>query len=153
MSPRGPHSTVRRSRNSPKNWPAFATTWRRYAASRPPRLKREPVMADTIPPGPPVPPLEPGAKRYAAIDVGTNTIKVIVADLSKNGALRVLERSDTVRLGEGMQAQGNRLREIPMRRAVDGIAEFVEQARAAGAQAIAAVGTAALRDAENRDDL
>src|SRR5262249_12095049 len=84
---------------------------------------------------------------YAGIDVGTNTVKMIIADLAGGGARRVFDQSVTTRLGEGMQAQGNRMREIPMRRTLDAIADFVAEGRKQNARQIVAVGTAALRDA------
>jgi exopolyphosphatase / guanosine-5'-triphosphate,3'-diphosphate pyrophosphatase len=89
-------------------------------------------------------------RRFASIDVGTNTVKMLVADLSGDGATPVFEQSVMARLGEGMQAHGMRLREIPMRRAIDALADFVKNAREAGVEQIAAIGTAALRDAENQ---
>lgn len=92
------------------------------------------------------------AQRFACIDAGTNTVKLLVADLSKDSAQPVYERSLTVRLGEGMQANGMRLREAAMRRAIDLLAEYVEEAKAEGAQQTVAVGTAALRDAENQEE-
>lgn len=89
---------------------------------------------------------------YASLDIGTNSIKMTVADLANGGARRVFDQSVNTRLGEGMQAHGNRLREIPMRRTADGIAEYVALAKEYGARQLVAVGTAALRDAENRDE-
>lgn len=91
-------------------------------------------------------------QRFASIDVGTNTIKLLVADLSDNGATPVFETSVTTRLGEGMQAHGMRLREVPIRRALDALTDYAKKARELDVRQIAAVGTAALRDAENRDD-
>jgi exopolyphosphatase / guanosine-5'-triphosphate,3'-diphosphate pyrophosphatase len=96
----------------------------------------------------PTPP--PG--RFASVDVGTNTVKMLVADLSADGATPVFEQGVTVRLGEGMQASGMRIREAAMRRALDALAEFTAQAQALGVQDTAAVGTAALRDAVNREE-
>ena len=89
---------------------------------------------------------------YASIDVGTNTVKMTIADLGNGGARCVYEESEGTRLGEGMQAQAMRLREIPMRRTVEAICRFVERAREREVLEIVAVGTAALRDAENRED-
>ncbi len=87
---------------------------------------------------------------YAGIDVGTNSVKLTIADLANGGARRVFDQSITTRLGEGMQAHAGRLREVPMRRTLDAIADFVSLAREQQVRRIAAVGTAALRDAENR---
>jgi exopolyphosphatase/guanosine-5'-triphosphate,3'-diphosphate pyrophosphatase len=77
---------------------------------------------------------------------------MVIADLAGGSARRVFDQSVTTRLGEGMQAQGHRLREVPMRRTLDAIADFAAEARKQNARQVVAVGTAALRDAENRDD-
>ncbi len=87
--------------------------------------------------------------HYACIDVGTNTVKMVIADLDGGGAVRVFEQSNNTRLGEGMQAQTLRLREIPMRRTLDAIVEFARIAGEHKVKDLAAVGTAALRDADN----
>jgi exopolyphosphatase/guanosine-5'-triphosphate,3'-diphosphate pyrophosphatase len=103
---------------------------------------------------PPAPPADtpPAAAPYASIDVGTNSVKMVIADLSDGGARRLYDSSVTTRLGEGMQAQAGRLREVPMRRTLDALAGFVGIAREQGVRGIAAVGTAALREAANRDE-
>jgi exopolyphosphatase/guanosine-5'-triphosphate,3'-diphosphate pyrophosphatase len=94
----------------------------------------------------------PDPALYASLDIGTNSVKLTVADLAGGGARRLSDQALVTRLGEGMEAHGNRLREVPMRRTIEAIADFVAQARAVGAREIVAVGTAALRSAENRDD-
>jgi exopolyphosphatase / guanosine-5'-triphosphate,3'-diphosphate pyrophosphatase len=88
----------------------------------------------------------------AAIDVGTNSVKLLVAALDRNETRRVYETSAVTRLGEAMQAQSLRLREAAMRRTVDALVPMVAAAREHGAADIVAVGTAALRDAENREE-
>ena len=51
--------------------------------------------------------------RLAAIDIGTNSTKMTVADISENGLLSVvLEDSDVTRLGEGVD-QSRRLGDLP----------------------------------------
>ena len=89
--------------------------------------------------------------RYAAIDVGTNSTKMLVAELGDNPAA-VFTLSAVTRLGEGMTPNTLFLREVPIRRTLDALAEMADAARQQGAAATVAVGTAALRDAENRDD-
>ena len=89
--------------------------------------------------------------RYASIDVGTNSTKMLVAELGDNPAA-VFTLSAVTRLGEGMQPHSQFLREAPMRRTLDALAEMTEAARQWNAAATVAVGTAALRDAENRDE-
>lgn len=99
--------------------------------------------------GSPTPPAS--GELYAGIDVGTNSVKMVIADLADGKAERVYEMSATTRIGEGMQAQGNRLREIPMRRTLDAIEALVAKAKEYHAET-AAVATAALRDAVNREE-
>lgn len=87
--------------------------------------------------------------RYACIDCGSNTTKLIIADLTAGG-VPVYEGSETTRIGEGMQAHGMQLQSAPMRRTLDAIDRFVNSARESGAQDTVVIGTAALRDAQNR---
>jgi len=91
-------------------------------------------------------------RLVAAIDIGTNSIKLIVAELKRNEARRAYETAAITRLGEAMQAQSLRLREAAMRRTLDALVPMMTAAREHGAEQIVAVGTAALRDAENRDE-
>lgn len=90
--------------------------------------------------------------RLAAIDIGTNSTKMTVADVSDDGALTVVaEQSDVTRLGEGVDAS-KRLGDVPMSRTLDAIARFAEGARRQGAQTVLGAGTSALRDAANGPD-
>jgi exopolyphosphatase / guanosine-5'-triphosphate,3'-diphosphate pyrophosphatase len=91
-------------------------------------------------------------RRYAAIDVGTNSVKLHVAELSADGGWRtVADRSEMTRLGEGIHETGQ-LGEEPLRRTVEAIAELAEEAWRAGAETIVVVGTAGLRQAANSDE-
>jgi len=91
-------------------------------------------------------------RRYAAIDVGTNSVKLNVGERLDDGEWRtVVDRSEMTRLGEGIHETG-RLGEEAVRRTVDAIAELAEEARRAGAEEIAVVGTAGLRQAANSDE-
>ena len=91
-------------------------------------------------------------RRYAAIDVGTNSVKLHVGERLDDGGWRtVVDRSEMTRLGEGV-AETGRLGEEPIRRTVAAIAELADDARRNGAEGIAAVGTAGLRQAANAAD-
>ena len=90
--------------------------------------------------------------RLAAIDIGTNSAKMTVADIAESGALTVVsEVSEVTRLGEGVDAS-KRLNDSAMARTLDALARFAEQARKAGAEEVLGVGTSALRDAANGND-
>jgi exopolyphosphatase / guanosine-5'-triphosphate,3'-diphosphate pyrophosphatase len=92
-------------------------------------------------------------RRFAVIDVGTNSVKFYVADRQAESTwTTVLERSEVTRLGEGLDRTG-RLGAEPVRRTVDAVAAMVEEALGLGVDDLAAVGTAGLRIAPNRDEL
>ena len=87
--------------------------------------------------------------RLAAIDIGTNSTKMTVADVSDDGLLSVvLEDSDVTRLGEGVD-HSHRLGDLPMARTLAAIVHFADAARILGAETILGAGTSALRDASN----
>ena len=87
----------------------------------------------------------------AVIDVGTNSIKLLV--MRKNGGTGdvLSDRNDIVRLGEGVRMSGALSREA-MERAVSAIGGMAEEAVRLGADDVAVVGTQALRAASNTDD-
>ena len=90
-----------------------------------------------------------GAQRYTVIDVGTNSVKLHIGERHADGSWSsVVDRAAVTRLGEGLDATGS-LGPEPMARTTEAIAEMADESRRAGAAAIAAVGTAGLRAAEN----
>ena len=91
-----------------------------------------------------------GTRCFAALDVGTNSVKMHVGVRSADGEWsRVDDRAEVTRLGEGLDSSGA-LAETAMARTIDAIATLADEARHEGACDIAAVGTAALRVASNR---
>ncbi|MDR1916359.1 MAG: hypothetical protein LBQ58_07285 [Synergistaceae bacterium] len=87
----------------------------------------------------------------AVIDVGTNSIKLLVADDSSGGPLVRFDGSVVARLGEGVGELGL-LGDAAMSRALDVIADMADRARSMGADEIMAVGTQAMRRAKNSAD-
>ena len=61
--------------------------------------------------------------RFAAIDIGTNSVKLLVADRKPSGLREVLTRVAVTRLGQGMGRQ-KKLRLDAMERTLAAIAEF-----------------------------
>jgi exopolyphosphatase / guanosine-5'-triphosphate,3'-diphosphate pyrophosphatase len=93
-----------------------------------------------------------GTHRYAAIDVGTNSVKFHIGERNAEGAwLAVVDRAEITRLGEGL-ADAGVLNPGPMERTIDAIAGMVDEARRDGVDDIVAVGTAGLRIARNSPD-
>jgi exopolyphosphatase/guanosine-5'-triphosphate,3'-diphosphate pyrophosphatase len=90
--------------------------------------------------------------RVAAIDCGTNSIRLLIADVPDQGAhTDVLRRMEVVRLGEGVDATG-RLAPQAIERTRKVLAEYVDAASDMGAARVRMVATSASRDAANRTD-
>jgi exopolyphosphatase/guanosine-5'-triphosphate,3'-diphosphate pyrophosphatase len=89
--------------------------------------------------------------RFAVIDVGTNSVKFYVGERDVAGKWRrVVDRAEMSRLGEGL-VPGGAIAEAALQRTARAIADMVAEARRNDVVAIAAVGTAGLRMASNRD--
>ena len=89
-----------------------------------------------------------GEMRLAAIDVGSNTIKMLAAEVSAAGISSLKWHSITVRLQSGLLPDGS-LDEAALERAENAIGTLVQMAREMGIERISAFGTSALRDAKN----
>ncbi|HYQ81893.1 MAG TPA: Ppx/GppA phosphatase family protein [Anaeromyxobacteraceae bacterium] len=89
--------------------------------------------------------------RYAAIDVGTNTVLLLVAERAGSGFRPVVERADITRLGRGVDRTG-RLDPGAVRETAEVLGRYAAEARALGARDIACVATSAARDALNGAD-
>ncbi len=88
-------------------------------------------------------------QRIAAIDIGSNSIRQIVADVSADGTIRVVDEMKAApRLGADISAS-NALDETHMTEAVEALARMATLARQLGAKRIEAVATSAVRDAVN----
>jgi exopolyphosphatase/guanosine-5'-triphosphate,3'-diphosphate pyrophosphatase len=88
--------------------------------------------------------------RIAAIDVGTNTVRLLVAESEGGSAYRaLLTAQEITRLGQGL-LPAKELQPEPVRRTLRVLRRFRELAESHGAAAIRAVGTSALREATNR---
>ena len=105
-------------------------------------------MSKTVTPG-----------RYAAIDIGTVTSRVLIADIDENGGLHELARRSTItNLGEGVDVSRRLLPEA-IERVADAIAGYLDLLARIGPDSegrsavVSAVTTSAARDAENGGDL
>jgi exopolyphosphatase / guanosine-5'-triphosphate,3'-diphosphate pyrophosphatase len=86
--------------------------------------------------------------RVAAIDQGTNTTRLLVADVTDSRIDEVLRRSTITRLGEGVDAR-RRLLPLPITRVRNCLAEYRRELESLGAERALLVATSAVRDAEN----
>ncbi len=90
--------------------------------------------------------------RIAAIDIGSNSVRQIVADVSPTGQIRVVDEMKAMpRLGEGLEATGA-LSPISIDAAVTAVQRMVTLAGQLGAARIEIVATSAVRDAANAAD-
>jgi len=87
--------------------------------------------------------------RFATVDVGTNSVLLLVADRTPEGQFQaVLEKAEITRLGRGVD-QSRRLSPEGMKATLEVLTAFAEEARALGAEGIAVSATSAARDAQN----
>jgi exopolyphosphatase/guanosine-5'-triphosphate,3'-diphosphate pyrophosphatase len=87
--------------------------------------------------------------RLAAIDIGTNSIRLIVAEIEPDGRYRVLEEErEMTRLGHGLFARG-RLASEPMERSLEALAKMKVIADGFLVAELRAVATSAVREASN----
>ena len=91
----------------------------------------------------------PGHRRVAAIDIGSNSIRQIIADVSPEGAIQVVDEMKAApRLAAGLSSTGA-ISEESMQSARDAIERMATLARQLGAERIDAVATSAVREASN----
>jgi len=86
--------------------------------------------------------------RVAAVDLGTNSTRLLVADV-EDGRVDELDRETVItRLGEGVDRRG-RLLPVPIARVRNTLVDFRRRAEELGAERTLLVATSAVRDAEN----
>lgn len=90
--------------------------------------------------------------RVAAIDCGTNSIRLLVADVDPASGTLVdhVRRADVVRLGQGVDRTG-RLAPEALERTLAMAREYHATCQELGVEAVRFVATSATRDAQNRD--
>ncbi|OGQ81414.1 MAG: hypothetical protein A3F90_14500 [Deltaproteobacteria bacterium RIFCSPLOWO2_12_FULL_60_19] len=87
--------------------------------------------------------------RFAAIDLGTNTILLLVVELEKNGSFQVItDRAEIARLGEGVDRTGE-ISPSGEERSFATLKDYLRACKELGVDEIVVAGTSALRDARN----
>ena len=86
--------------------------------------------------------------RVAAIDLGTNTTRLLVGDVVDGRVDALVRRSTITRLGEGVDAR-RRLLPFPIARVRNCLSDYRRELESLGAERALLVGTSAVRDAEN----
>jgi exopolyphosphatase/guanosine-5'-triphosphate,3'-diphosphate pyrophosphatase len=91
-------------------------------------------------------------KRLTAIDIGTNTVLMLIADVESNGTIRVIRDEHVIaRLGKGVDDKRVILPET-FERVLGFLSEYMRIHKAEHSDHIIACGTSALRDATNRKE-
>jgi exopolyphosphatase / guanosine-5'-triphosphate,3'-diphosphate pyrophosphatase len=105
------------------------------------------VSARTAPPAE-----SPGLPRFAAIDIGTNSIRLVVAEVQRDGSYRVLDEDrEMTRLGRGLYRDG-RLGDAPIEHSLQVLGRMKAIAEGFGAGELRAIATSAVREAGNGRD-
>ena len=87
----------------------------------------------------------------AAIDCGTNSTRLLVADVTDGAVAELERRTDVTRLGEGVDASG-RLADAAMDRVFRTVAGYRERIDRLGTERTVAIATSAVRDSANGDE-
>ncbi len=89
-------------------------------------------------------------RKYGVIDLGTNTFHLLIAQANENGGFEAIFRErHFIKLAEGGI---HRIGEAPFERGLQAMQQFKKQLETHGVKAVQAIGTAALRTAENGPD-
>jgi exopolyphosphatase/guanosine-5'-triphosphate,3'-diphosphate pyrophosphatase len=91
-------------------------------------------------------------RRLASMDVGTNSTRLLVADVDGGRIVAEVDRDMVItRLGKGVD-RTRRLDPAALARTLEVIADYAERCRKAGAEAVRVAATSATRDAVNTDE-
>jgi len=86
--------------------------------------------------------------RIAAVDLGTNSTRLLVADVDGDRLDEVVRRLTITKLGEGVDER-RRLLPLPIARVRNCLTDYRRELQALGATRTLAIGTSAVRDADN----
>ncbi len=86
--------------------------------------------------------------RVAAVDLGTNTTRLLVADVDDGRVDEIHRESHITRLGEGVDAR-RRLLPVPIARVRNVLSDYRRTLESLGAERTLAVATSAVREADN----
>jgi len=93
------------------------------------------------------------AKRVSIIDIGSNSIRMVIYERTSRFAFHLLyETKSKVRISENAYQNGGNLQEIAMQRTFDALSKFLEISASFKTRKTLCVATSALRDAPNKKD-
>lgn len=88
--------------------------------------------------------------RVAAIDCGTNSIRLLIADITNGNFKEVMRTMEIVRLGQGVD-ESKSFHPDAIKRSLDAVEKFAAEIKIRGVEKIRFCATSATRDATNRD--
>lgn len=88
--------------------------------------------------------------RVGAIDCGTNSIRLLIADVTEQGMREVVRDMEIVRLGEDVDTTG-KFKEAAVERTLAVVARYADEMRRRGVERMRFCATSATRDASNRE--
>jgi exopolyphosphatase/guanosine-5'-triphosphate,3'-diphosphate pyrophosphatase len=91
------------------------------------------------------------ATRVAAVDCGTNSVRLLIADIDGGELVELERRMEIVRLGQGVDRTG-RLAPEALERTFTAMRGYAKLIAGHGAERVRVVATSATRDAANRDE-
>lgn len=91
------------------------------------------------------------SQRAAVVELGSHSVRALVADLAPGGLELVEEHLQVTRLGEGLRE--GRLQGPPLDRTLEVAARLAQRARRVGASRLLVIGTSAVREAENAGEI
>lgn len=92
-------------------------------------------------------------KNVAAIDIGTNTLLMVVASILPDGSVKILRDEHAIaRLGEGVHSS-RRINEAAVLRAIEILKQYKEICNKLSVDKISVIATSAMRDAENSNEI
>jgi exopolyphosphatase/guanosine-5'-triphosphate,3'-diphosphate pyrophosphatase len=86
--------------------------------------------------------------RVGVVDLGTNSTRLLVADVDDGRVEEIERRTDITRLGEGVDKR-RKLLPLPIARVRNVLADYRRELDRQGAERVLAIGTSAIRDADN----
>ena len=88
--------------------------------------------------------------RVGVVDLGTNSTRLLVADVDNGHVEEIERRTDITRLGEGVDER-RQLLPLPIARVRNVLSDYRRELDKQGAERVLAIGTSAVRDADNGD--
>ena len=89
-------------------------------------------------------------KKRALVDIGTNSVRMIILKENDTDCIYALKRMQTTRIGQGVD-QSRNISEEGMARTLEALKAYAEIAEEENVDSIYAIATSAVRDAKNRD--